>query len=84
VRAFADKEGLKFALLADEEGTLCEAFGVWKEKMNYGRKYMGIERTTFLINPKGMVVAEWKKVKVADHVSDVLETLSSLQASKGA
>ena len=76
---FATKESLKFNLLSDENGTLCENYGVWKEKSMYGRKYMGIERSTFLINPSGMVVAEWRKVSVTNHVAEVLALLKLLQ-----
>lgn len=80
-RKFADQEGLTFDLLADEEGLLCEAFGVWKEKSMYGRKYMGIERTTFVIGPSGDVVESFEKVKVTGHAQAVLETLRQLRQS---
>ena len=76
---FSDKEGLRFLLLSDEGGRLSEDFGVWKEKINYGKKYMGIERSTFIIDPMGHIVAEWRKVKVANHVKEVLETLKKCQ-----
>jgi peroxiredoxin Q/BCP len=72
---FADKEGLRFLLISDEFGRLCDEYGVWKEKSMYGRNFMGIERTTFLINPQGEIVALWPKVKVTNHVVEVLETL---------
>jgi thioredoxin-dependent peroxiredoxin len=75
---FALKEGIKFLLLSDELGETCEAFGVWKEKSMYGKKYMGIERSTFLINPKGLVCAQWLGVKVAGHSQSVLDTLKAL------
>ncbi|MGY3804172.1 peroxiredoxin [Pigmentibacter ruber] len=78
---FIQKEGLKFTLLSDEEGKLLENFAVWKEKSMYGKKYMGIERSTFLINKEGMVVAEWRKVKVTEHVETVLEVLKQLTSS---
>lgn len=78
---FADKESLRFTLLSDESGTLSEEFGVWKEKVNYGKKYMGIERSTFLINPEGKIVAEWRKVKVAGHVESVLSALKEYKKS---
>jgi peroxiredoxin Q/BCP len=58
---------------------MCEVFGVWKEKSMYGKKYMGIERSTFLINPSGYIVAEWRKVKVTDHVKDVFTNLHNIQ-----
>lgn len=74
-RKFAQKEGLSFMLLSDESGDLCERFGVWKEKSMYGKTFMGIERSTFLLNPKGQVVAHWPKVKVDGHATAVLSTL---------
>jgi thioredoxin-dependent peroxiredoxin len=78
---FEAKEGLKYLLLSDEKGDLCERFGVWTEKSMYGRKYMGIERSTFLIDPKGNVVKEWRKVKVPGHAAEVLASLGALQRS---
>jgi len=79
---FMKKEGLSFLLLSDEEGKLCESFGVWKEKSMYGKKYMGIERSTFLINPEGLIVAEWRKVKVANHVDEVFTILKDIIKNK--
>ena len=75
---FSDKEGLSFILLSDEDLKMCESFEVWKEKSMYGKKYMGIERSTFLINPEGFVVAEWRKVKVTDHVNEVFNILQNI------
>lgn len=75
---FLEKAGLTFALIADEEADLCEAFDVWKEKKLYGRSYMGVLRSTFLIDPKGRLVAAWRGVKVPGHVDTVLKTLRSL------
>lgn len=72
---FAQKEGLTFVLISDEESDLCERFGVWKQKSMYGKTYMGIERSTFLISPEGRVVARWPKVKVDGHAQEVLSTL---------
>lgn len=69
---FAKKHGLAVTLGADEDGAVCEAYGVWREKAMYGRKYMGIERSTFLIDGKGKVVKTWRKVKVPGHVDEVL------------
>jgi len=69
---FAAKHGLAVTLGSDEAGAACEAYGVWREKAMYGRKYMGIERSTFLIDPKGKVVKTWRKVKVPGHVDEVL------------
>ncbi len=73
---FKEKENLGFTLLADEDGTACQAYGVWKEKSMYGRKYMGIERTTFIIDPKGRIQEVYSKVKVPGHVALVLEAVS--------
>ena len=69
---FADKYSLGVRLLSDESGAACEAFGVWVEKSMYGRKYMGVERATFLFNAGGMLVREWRKVKVPGHAQAVL------------
>ena len=74
---FKAKHDLPFALVADTEGEACEAFGVWVEKMNYGRKYMGIERSTFLIDEKGKVSQVWRNVRVKGHVEAVLEAVQS-------
>ena len=70
---FKAKHGLNFPLVADEECKACEAWGVWVEKSMYGRKYMGIERSTFLIDANGEITRAWRKVKVAGHVEEVLE-----------
>ena len=75
---FKAKYALPFALSADEDGSLCEAYGVWVEKMNYGRKYMGIERSTFLIDEKGKIAKIWRKVRVNKHVEKVLEEARTL------
>ena len=75
---FRDKHGLKVALLADEDGAVCEAYGVWVEKSMYGRSYMGIERTTFLIGRDGKITRVWDKVKVKDHAAEVLAAVSEL------
>ncbi len=72
---FKSKEGFPFELVSDENRELCEAFGVWKEKSMYGRKYFGVERSTFLIDDEGRVVREWRKVKVPGHVDEVLDCL---------
>jgi peroxiredoxin Q/BCP len=77
---FRAKHALPFELASDTEGALCEAFGVWKEKSMYGRKYMGIERSTFLIDANGIVVKEWRKVKVTGHAKDVLNAVKALSA----
>ncbi len=70
---FIDKYGLKVRLASDEDGAMCEAFGVWKEKSMYGRKFMGIERSTFLIDEKGIISRVWRKVRVAGHPEEVYE-----------
>jgi len=75
---FKKKYGLPFVLASDEDGAVCEAFGVWVEKSLYGRKYMGIERATFLIDAKGKVAHVWHKVKVKGHAEDVLEAVGEL------
>ncbi len=69
---FAEKYGLSFPLASDEAGTLTEAYGAWVEKSMYGRKYMGIERSTFLIAADGRVARSWPKVKVEGHAAEVL------------
>jgi peroxiredoxin Q/BCP len=75
---FKAKYELPFTLASDEDGKVCEAYGVWVEKSNYGKKYMGIERSTFLIDEKGVVRNVWRKVKVDGHVEDVLEATRAL------
>lgn len=72
---FKKKYGLKFALLADEDGGVCEKYGVWVEKSMYGKKYMGIERTTFVIDEEGRVLRIFPKVKVAGHCGEVMAAL---------
>jgi thioredoxin-dependent peroxiredoxin len=72
---FIDKYDLPFLLLADENQQLSEAFGVWKLKKNFGKEYMGIERSTFMINEEGIVVKEWRKVSVKGHVEEALQFL---------
>lgn len=74
-KSFKEKQNLNFILLSDPEHVLSEAFGAWGEKSMYGKKYMGIIRSTFLIDKNGEVVKEWKKVKVKGHVDEVLEAL---------
>ena len=75
---FVKKQNLTIPLLSDEAGSVCEDFGVWKEKSMYGKIYMGIERSTFIIDGSGSVTHEWRKVKVANHVTEVLETVKKL------
>ena len=72
---FKDKHQLPFPLLADEDATVARAYGVWKQKNLYGKKYMGIERTTFVIDRTGRIAQIYPKVKVDGHVADVIEFL---------
>lgn len=75
---FRQKQNLNFALVADVNHELAEKYGVWKEKSLYGRKYMGIERSTFIFDERGEIIKEWRKVKVAGHVEEVLNYLKLL------
>jgi len=75
---FKKKYELPFTLASDEDGKVCERYGVWVEKSMYGRKYMGIERSTFLIDEKGVVRGVWRKVKVPGHVEAVLAAAKAL------
>jgi peroxiredoxin Q/BCP len=76
---FKAKYDLNFPLAADEDMKTCEAYGVWVEKSMYGRKYMGIERSTFLIDGKGVIRHVWRKVKVPGHAEVVLEAAAELK-----
>lgn len=75
---FKAKFDFPFELITDEGESFCNLFDVIKLKKNYGREYMGIERSTFIINPKGELAHEWRKVKVKEHVADVVATLKRL------
>jgi peroxiredoxin Q/BCP len=75
---FKEKHQLTVDLVSDEEKTTLQAYGVWVEKSMYGRKYMGVERTTVLIGPDGVIVRVWPKVKVPGHAQDVLEAVKAL------
>ncbi len=75
---FKGKQGFPFELISDPEETLCNAFGVIQEKMNYGKKYMGIVRSTFLIDTDGNILKHWDKVRVGGHADEVLETVQAL------
>jgi len=77
-RKFIDKYDLKVRLATDEYGAVCEAFGTWVEKSMYGRKYMGIDRATFLINRDGVISRIWRKVRVPGHAEEVLEAARAL------
>jgi len=74
-RKFADKFGLTFTLLADDQHALAEAAGVWAEKSMYGKRYMGVERTTFVLDEDGKVIKIYNKVKPAGHAADVLSAI---------
>jgi peroxiredoxin Q/BCP len=78
-RKFQDKYDLSVRLLADEERKAAEAYGVWVEKSMYGRKYMGIERSTFLVDGAGKIARVWRKVKVPGHAEEVLEAVCALK-----
>jgi peroxiredoxin Q/BCP len=75
---FKTKHGLTVILAADENRTAAEAYGVWVEKSMYGRKFMGVDRSTFLVDGKGKIARLWRKVKVAGHVDEVLEAAKAL------
>jgi len=77
-KSFQEKESLNFPLISDPDEKMCNVYGVMKEKSMYGRKYMGIERSTFLISPDGKIIKEWRGVKVPGHVEDVYQMLCSL------
>ncbi len=76
-KKFREKHQLNFPLLSDEDHRVSEAFGVWKEKSMYGKKFWGIERSTFLIDEKGVVVDAWRKVKPKGHAERVVEALTT-------
>lgn len=76
--SFIQKHGLRIGLLTDADGSVCEAYGTWIEKSLYGRKYMGIDRATFLIGPAGRITRIWRKVKVPGHADAVLEAARAL------
>ena len=74
---FKEKQSLNFILLSDPEHKLAEAFNVWVEKSMYGKKYMGIERSTFVLDENLNIVKEWRKVKVKGHVDEVIDYLNA-------
>jgi len=78
-KKFAEKYNLQFTLLSDENSDVCEQFGVWQKKSMYGKEYMGIARTTFLINPEGQVAKVYPKVKVKEHHKEILSDLNELK-----
>ena len=73
--SFISKHGLPFQLLSDEDHKVAEDFGVWKMKKNFGKEYMGVERSTFLLDPAGKVVKVWRKVRGKGHVEEALSYL---------
>jgi peroxiredoxin len=75
---FKAKQDLNFALASDADGDVCERYGVWKKKKLYGREFMGIERSTFLIDERGKIQTVWRKVKVKGHADEVLEAVRAL------
>jgi thioredoxin-dependent peroxiredoxin len=77
-RKFIDKYDLKVPLATDPDGSVCEAFGTWVQKSMYGRKYMGIDRATFLVDRDGVVKRVWRKVSVPGHAEEVLEAAKAL------
>lgn len=78
-KKFTDKFELPFTLISDPDGSMCEAFGTWVEKTLYGRKYMGIERATFLADDKGVVRQIWRNVKAKGHAEEVLAAVKNLK-----
>lgn len=75
-KSFKEKQNLNFILLSDTEHKLSEEFNLWKEKSMYGRKYMGIERSTFIIDKDGNIEKEWRKVKIKGHIDEVISFIS--------
>ena len=73
---------MPFSLLIDEDHAVAEAYGVWLLKKMYGKEFMGIERSTFLIDPTGTLIKEWRKIKVKGHVEEALQTLREIVAGK--
>ncbi len=76
---FKNKHGFQFELISDPEGNFCSLFGVYQLKKNFGIEYMGIVRSTFLFDPQGILIHEWRKVKVKGHAQKVLDTIQSYQ-----
>ncbi|OHD96394.1 MAG: peroxiredoxin [Sulfurimonas sp. RIFCSPHIGHO2_12_FULL_36_9] len=79
-RDFIDKKDLSITLLSDEDTSMLQNYGIWQLKKNYGKEYMGIVRSTLIINPEGIIKAIWKNVKVKEHARIVKEKLEALQA----
>ena len=75
---FSKKNQLNFPLISDADGKICEKYGVWQQKQNYGRSYMGIVRSTFLINSEGSVAEVWKNVRIKGHIEAVIEAVKKI------
>lgn len=75
---FAEKQSLNFPILSDADGSVCEAYGVWREKLNFGKKYLGIKREAFLIDEDGMIIKHYKTVKPGEHVEKVLQDVATM------
>ena len=80
-KAFREKFGLPFILLADVDHAVAEAYGSWVEKQNYGKTYMGVARTTFLVDPEGRIARTWPKVKPEGHAAEVIAALDAARAA---
>jgi peroxiredoxin Q/BCP len=78
-RNFIEKKNIEFTLLSDEDKTVCQAYDVWQLKKFMGKEYMGVVRSTFIINPEGKIAKMWTKVKVKGHIQDVQESLKELK-----
>lgn len=78
-KKFADKHQLNFTLLSDESGKMIEAYGAWQQKSMFGRKYMGIQRMTFIIDPEGNIAKEYPKVNPVKHAAEIIKDLQQLQ-----
>ena len=83
-KRFSEKQNLSVRLLSDPDHAVIEAYGAWVPKKMYGREYMGVERSTFIIDPEGRVAAVWRKVKVKEHVAVVMARLEELRAGGAA
>ena len=79
-RDFIEKKDLSVTLLSDESTSMLQEYGIWQLKKNYGKEYMGIVRTTLIIDPQGVIKAIWKNVKVKEHAKEVMKKLQELQA----
>ena len=82
--AFRSKFGLTFPLLSDEDHAVAEAYGAWQQKHNYGKSYMGIARSSFLVDPEGRLAVSWPKVRAEGHAEEVLAALSRVRAEREA